>query len=358
MKNLRQESRPEKMAGIEIRRGNADKAIERLGQLGKVTVSPNRSEAVRELVSAWAKAGGVELPQDHMIFTHTRREAQIINQLCQSERQRNRNCRGTKSIKVGECRLTEGDRVIFYERIPSLHIENGRRATVIDASMIRQTVTIRLDEPRRIRKTGALASAVVTVPIRELPKGALTLSFAATTAKMQGQTIPHSWILATSETNKELAYTQFTRGKIDTHVFVGADEAGENLKDLKKAMKKSIAKDLAHDVVDQAKREGRRPPPLPPDGNRPVRERREVRLPKQGQPAEPVIRVVPGGGSPGPQVRTDENQLSSRKRHVSLRKTPNKDEQPEESKDSAKRDKQEREKRPSIELRREISPGG
>jgi len=54
-------------------------------------------------------------------------------------------------------------------------------------------------------------------------------------------------------TDRQMSYTQATRGEQKTFVFVDELHAGEDLKDLARSMSKSRPKYMAHDVAEKRK---------------------------------------------------------------------------------------------------------
>ena len=129
-------------------------------------------------------------------------------------------------------------------------IENGNRATITDINNVKRTMTLRLDTPPTQQNKGRKSvSNSVTVSFRELGPEQLTLGYAATTHKMQGQSIPRAYcLLGGNLTNQELTYVQVTRAQQETHLFVDRDHAGRQLADLEAAMKRSGKKQMAHEL--------------------------------------------------------------------------------------------------------------
>jgi hypothetical protein len=93
----------------------------------------------------------------------------------------------------------------------------------------------------------------VTIPVHELTPESLTLGYAATTHKMQGNTVSNSYLLLGGKmTSSELAYVQATRARDETWLFCDRQTAGDDLSDLVRSMSRSRAKQMAHDVSGQS----------------------------------------------------------------------------------------------------------
>lgn len=251
--NFRQRNAPEdRQAAADIRDGKAQKALLSYAERGRLTVGEDRHDTIRQLVTTWSKEGGVRRPQESIIFTQTRREAATVNQICQSQRQLAGEV-SDRGFKVGQQRVYEGDRVLFQKPLRRYGIENGYRATVVSVQSLARNVTVRLDREPSAQARDHGVRQTVTVPMKEIGDDGLTLGYAATTHKMQGQSVDKAYVLLGGRmTNQEMAYVQATRGKQVTRLFVDAIHAGEEIKDLANAMTKSGAKDLAHDQVCSA----------------------------------------------------------------------------------------------------------
>lgn len=252
--NIRQKrATHDRDAAHDIRSGKADKALASYAQRGRLTVAKDRQDTVRQLVAAWAQDGGLQRPQDAVIFTQTRREAGVINRLCQAHRQ----IAGTvspKGLQVGDQRICQGDRVLFHAPLRRYGVENGYRATVLEVHPLRRTITVHLDQEPSPQARAKGHRQTITVPVKDLARQGLSLAYAATTHKLQGQSVPRSYVLLGAMTDKEMAYVQATRGQECTRLFVDQLHAGEELQDLARAMSKSRAKNLAHDLP-RAKRQ-------------------------------------------------------------------------------------------------------
>ena len=246
--NRRQQEKEDRQSVHDIRVGKAREALKSYADRGRITVAADKTEAAEKLVTAWSAAGGHREPKKHVIFTQTRAEAHDLNKRCQRERLKSLGCLPGLSVTCGKERIYLGDRVLFHKPLRSRFIENGYRGKVIGIDPIRRQVSVWLDqEPsRQARLQGA--SRLTQVPLKELGNDGLTLGYAATTHKMQGQTAEHSYLfLGGKMTDREMAYVQTTRAKFRTNIFVDEAHAGEDLEDLARSVAKSNAKRMAHD---------------------------------------------------------------------------------------------------------------
>ena len=201
-----------------------------------------RQAAAKELIRKWEKAGATRSPQQHSIFTETKQEAEYLNKLCQQRRLQAGANKAEHSANLGPTAFYKGDRVMFNRSDRMLGIENGYRGEIVGVQEDTNSIRVRLDQA----KPGMPKTVVVSLSRKSV--GSITLGYAATTHKMQGQTIDHAYVLlGGGMTDHSMAYTQLTRGKHSTNLFVDSFSAGENLSELAKTMSKDRTKTLAHE---------------------------------------------------------------------------------------------------------------
>jgi ATP-dependent exoDNAse (exonuclease V) alpha subunit len=184
------------------------------------------------------------------VFTQTRAQARQINRLCQRRLISSLAAVPLLSVRHEGEKYHIGDRVMFHKALRRQAIENGYRGTVIAVDPILRRLTVKLDqEPSaEARKRGA--TQIVRVPLRRLDAQAISLGYAATTHKLQGQTVGHAYLLMSGKMmSREMAYVQATRARKKTRIFVDQLHAGPELKDLVQAVERTSAKNLAHDLA-------------------------------------------------------------------------------------------------------------
>ena len=80
----------------------------------------------------------------------------------------------------------------------------------------------------------------------------IKLSYAITTHKGQGSTVENSYVLlGGGMSNKQMAYTQLSRGKLSTKIFLDENSAGPDLRDIARRIGKDRTKTLAHEHAKQ-----------------------------------------------------------------------------------------------------------
>ena len=246
--NRRQRDAADRKAVEKLRDGDARSALENYSSRGRLVVTKNRAGAEQALLQRWEQSGGVSRPSDNFVFTQTRAEARQLNRRCQQIRQEQGAVDTARGTTVGGETYFRGDRVMFHKPDRGRGIENGYRGTVLQSSADR--LVIRLDREPSESQRARGHSQVVTLTVRDVPKDSLTLGYAATTHKMQGNTVSNSFLLmGGAMTGRELAYVQATRARDNTWLFADRLTAGDDLADLAKAMSRSRGKQMAHDIA-------------------------------------------------------------------------------------------------------------
>lgn len=242
--NLRQRDEADRNAAEKFRGGQAKPALTSFQDRDRLVIAKDRGAAIDALVKTWAEQGGGRCPEDYVIFTPTRAEALVANRFCQAERQERGELDRSRSLRHGDDILCAGDRVLFHKNRFADGIRNGYRGVITGVDRFRGRVTIRLDGD---------AKRDVTIRLRDYGPDGLTLGYAQTTHKGQGQTVNHSYLLVGGKlADREMIYVQATRGKHSTHLFVDEAHAGEDLRDLARALARSRPKELAHDQALRA----------------------------------------------------------------------------------------------------------
>lgn len=221
----------------ELAAGEAESALLQFHRRGLLTVAETREAAMRSLVQDWQTL--VRSPRDALIFAGTRYETTILNRLCQEAR-REASGGDNDSIPVNGTHFFTGDRVLVTRNNSALLVRNGNMGTVVGIDQAKSHLVVQLDSGYR-----------VTIDVVEFPH--LSLGYAVTTHKGQGQTVESAFILAGGTmTDRELSYVQGSRARGETRLYTDADSAGPELAELEKQMSTSHAKDMAHEHLIEA----------------------------------------------------------------------------------------------------------
>lgn len=245
--NIRLKDKADVRVAEQIRDGKAEEAIKDLIKRDRFKVAETREASAKQLLDDWARDGGAKKPERSIILTQTRAEAQKINRICQLERFLQGEL-GKRFIHVGADKVHENDRIMFHQALRIKGLENGYRGTVVKIDEFRKQCTILLDQ-KPVALPGTIYSGnEVTLTFEQLAQSKTTLSYSATTHKMQGQTVDQTYVLVGGPmTSRELIYVQATRAREFTKFYVDRAHAGEEYQQIQEEMIRSRMKDLAHD---------------------------------------------------------------------------------------------------------------
>ena len=254
--NRRQRHEQDRKAVGLVRQGEAKEALENYAERGRLRISKNRTQAEQALVKQWVESGGVKKPEDNFIFTQTRQEARRMCGQCQEARQQNGAVDRSGGVRIGEEQFFKGDRVMFHKPDRTQGIENGYRGTIVNIKG--DTLAIKLDRRPSPEQVARGHKQLISINIKDVPEGGLTLGYAATTHKMQGNTVENSFILLGGKmTSRELTYVQATRAREATFLFTDRLSAGDDLQELARPMSRSRAKQMAHEIHRENDRNAR-----------------------------------------------------------------------------------------------------
>lgn len=195
--NRRQNAVWEREALALLRSGNADGAVRRYTERGRI-VSGQDDEAVRQrLVEDWWKSGD---PDDAVMIAHRRRDVADLNGRAHAL------MRAAGALgEEGPDGFDVGDRVVMRRNDPQLGVVNGGRGTVVGVDGDGLRVEIR---GRRVRLN------------RDYVAQHVSLGYAITGHAAQGMTCGQTFVLATDGLSKEWAYVALSRGRESNRLYV------------------------------------------------------------------------------------------------------------------------------------------
>jgi ATP-dependent exoDNAse (exonuclease V) alpha subunit len=238
----------------DLAEGLAEKVLIEAAEAKRLKVARDREEAVRQVVSDWAK-DGVADPKEHVMIATTNADVAALNKLAQEERERAGLLVGP-AVTVGGYSVSEGDRIVFRENNRRLQVKNGTLGTVLAVSGSKLVVQPDGEGP------DGRAKPDVMVDVRKYRK--IELSYATTGFRSQGNTFDASYVLLGGVgTSRQMAYVVGSRERDSIHFYCDRFEAGYVLEQLASGksvnrpfespltrdMEKSVEKRLAHDVV-------------------------------------------------------------------------------------------------------------
>ena len=219
--------------------GRAEEMLQKAKELELFHTAKTRPAIHKKLIDHW-KGRGADKPDENLIITTTRDEAQTLNKLAQAERSRAGKL-SRASTTIGGQKIHRADRVLFTKNSTVLGVRNGMLGTVLTVS--RSTLTVRLDSGKK-----------ATIPLSYYQD--VQLGYAITTHKGQGMTARDTFVLlGTSLQDRELSYVQASRASRFTRFYVDEATAGKDLKDIIAKMSQPRQKELATELVQRLREE-------------------------------------------------------------------------------------------------------
>lgn len=250
--NRRQKDPEDRKAVDLLREGKVKEALKNYEKRGRLKIAEDQSATEDRLVGRWKRFEGHRKPQENLILTQNRDQARRINQACQQVRLRSAKLLPGLSVKHGDYRYYIGDHVAFRQPMRKFGIENGHTASVVGVDPLTRKLTVRLHHQPSSHSSFAEQSRLVKIPLLGLSKDAMSLGYASTTHRAQGMTCKRAFVLLTGNMmSTELVYTQLTRARERTELFVSKDQVEGELEQLVSEIEKSSAKNLAHDIADK-----------------------------------------------------------------------------------------------------------
>lgn len=215
----------EKQAWMEIRNGQAARALARYHAHGRLHIHDTREQAAKAMVEHW-DATRRELPagQAVMITDASNRERDQINALAQQHRARAGEL-GSHQVELPgkPYGLAAGDEVIFtaqHHPPGQQRVENGITGTITDTSRSEHehhvTIKTRESPPREVN--------VNTSEFNDL-----SLGYAVHVYKAQGLTSEHASILTGGwQTDRENAYVALSRAREQTDIYLSREDLGQD----------------------------------------------------------------------------------------------------------------------------------
>jgi conjugative relaxase-like TrwC/TraI family protein len=265
--NFRSYAGADRAALRAIARGEAKDALKSFAERGLVHVAKNRSEAMQQMVSDWAK-DGVRKPKENLLICSTAQEQRELNRLAQAVR-KTAGKLGRKKVRLGADDVHVGDRVTFQKRASYLGIEKGVYGEVLRIGRKRITrktfhgkqfrsLWSMLKYAEAVRKDKTIfvsirldSGKVVEIPLERYGSENLHLGYAARAS--EAHEVERIYVLAGLPTSRERLYSELSKGR-ETRIYTDRESAGDGLHELAKKATRSNAKELAHDVLDRNQR--------------------------------------------------------------------------------------------------------
>ncbi len=220
----------------DLAHGDAEKAMRAVAEEGKLFVGRDREQAVKRLVSDWAK-GGVFAPKDHVMIAGTNAEVGRLNRDAQAFRMAAALV-GGRAAKVGDDVIMPGDRVVFTKKSRVLGVENGSLGTVMAVSPNGKKIAVTLDGEKETK----------IIPIRKYND--VRLGYALTVHRAQGATFENTYVqIGGTMTSREFCYVAGSRERQEARFYTDRFEAGDDLAQLAEGQK--LDRELRSNLINQ-----------------------------------------------------------------------------------------------------------
>jgi conjugative relaxase-like TrwC/TraI family protein len=223
-------------------RGSIGEALRGLNDEGRLEFLESQERAREELIEAWQREKGEDL-KDTLILTSTVAGAERLNEMAQEVLFREGRL-GKDELLLGGKRYFAGDRIMFGQNSEGFKVKNGQRGAI-----------------EEILGDGRLRVFLDSGETRFIdPKryGELSLAYACTTHKAQGQTKDRTYILVDEGMiSREMFYVQVSRQRKGVRLFINCE--GESREEAYKQFLERISRSnqevLAHDLAKKLKAE-------------------------------------------------------------------------------------------------------
>lgn len=210
---MRQREDWQAAAGVDVRDGHADRAIEQYRNRGRVAVHRDDACAMEAIVQDWWDTCQAELRHrpDHrsVIMASTNAQVDRLNVLAR-ERMRRVGLLGGASVNVAGTEITQGDRIVFRRNDRETGVMNGDFGMV--ESISGTQLGVRLDSGHQV--------TIDTASYQDIRHG-----YASTVHSQQGATVDHAFMFVGSDSrlDRNLGYVQMSRHKSDLRIHVSQE---------------------------------------------------------------------------------------------------------------------------------------
>jgi Ti-type conjugative transfer relaxase TraA len=199
----------ERVALADLRAGEVGRFLTAYQAHGRIHIGDTADHAKQQLVSHWSTQ--LRFQRDVVILALRRDDVADLNRLARGKMLDGRRL-GPEALIAGDREFGAGDRVVCLRNQRADGLLNGLRGVVTAIDPEARSLTVRLTD-----------GTERTVPACYLVAGHLDHGYAMTIHKAQGLTADEALVFATDDLYQEAAYTALSRARLDTRVFVAAE---------------------------------------------------------------------------------------------------------------------------------------
>ncbi|NNM43645.1 MAG: AAA family ATPase [Chlamydiae bacterium] len=219
--------------------GKFGAALDRLAALHGIRWEDSKKHSMEALVENWVLDSEKSPNQSSIIIATSNKEVRILNEVIRAFR-KERGELGDKEFycttSLGDCYLSEGDRIEFRKNDNSLGVTNGLTGVLVKAEERRFTVEVENEGEKQIVKFN--------------PKQyhSYQPGYASSFYRSQGQTVDKAYVLHSPATCREMFYVGLTRHARNVEYFVSKEQSS-GMADLKLKALRSSQKELTVDYT-------------------------------------------------------------------------------------------------------------
>jgi ATP-dependent exoDNAse (exonuclease V) alpha subunit len=209
--NRRQHALWEREALALLRGGDAEEAVHRYEERGRIVTGDDAGAVQGRLVADWWAAADVD---QAVMIAHRRRDVADLNGRTHAL-MRASGALGDEEVAG----IAVGDRVLIRRNDRRLGVVNGERGVVAEVDAHQRAIAVQLAQRTVTLDRTFLAGG----------DGAVSLGYAITGHAAQGLTCSRTFVLASDELSREWAYVALSRGRDENRLHVVRGEAAERL---------------------------------------------------------------------------------------------------------------------------------
>jgi ATP-dependent exoDNAse (exonuclease V) alpha subunit len=216
--NVRQVDPAERSALDQLRSGEVTRAVEWYAANGRIRTAPDRDDAIRSAVDAWAV--DVAAGRDALLVAWRRDSVQRLNEAARRAWSELGRLAGPELEVPGGRRYAAGDLIVTLAPASDSSLVTSQRGMVTAVDPKARVLTVRMDD-----------RAVHVLRGEDLGADRLAHSYALTVHRSQGATVDTCHRLADGG-GRELAYVAMSRARTRSVVHTVADNLGQAVADL------------------------------------------------------------------------------------------------------------------------------
>lgn len=234
--NRRQQQEWERDALDALRAGNAEPAIARYLEHGRV-VMRRRSGSLRDkLVADWWQSAHRPGEQPPIMLAARRVDVADLNARART-RMEAAGKLAAGPLRVGGREFAVGDRVLMLRNAYRLGVLNGTRGTVLSVDHKPESLGVRTDDDRLVELPGWYLHGWGQCWVDH--------GYAMTATKAQGMTTDRAFVLGTDELYREWGYVAMSRARLETRLYIATGAPQDRDLDLRSSPPDDPAAELA-----------------------------------------------------------------------------------------------------------------